>query len=470
MVFKAFYSKARNAGSAESQLRLQTIVRLRWLGIIGQLGVICVVRLLLQFRFPFGWCLLLIASSAWLNVFLALRFPARHRLTTKFATLLLAFDIAELATLLFLTGGIENPFTTLMVVPVTVSAATLPARNTIALGLLASIFTIGLAGSNYPLPWYNSVILDHPPLYDVGAICGAVGTMIFIALYVERLTRESKLMSDALAATELVLAREQKLHALDGLAAAAAHELGTPLSTIVLVTKEIKSSIPLDSPLLEDVELLHQQSLRCRDILKKLTTRPSEQDPLHATISLQQMLEEVTRHHLSEQKIVQIFVHPKSDIPQVAQEQPLAARRPGVLFGIGNILENAIDFAKKRVDLIGEWDASNVIVTISDDGPGFKPEIIDTIGEPYVTSRSAKNRKHSGKAGGMGLGFFIAKTLLERSGARLALENKQLPQVGAIVRISWPRIAFEEGAERPGPGSVLPKSKVWPISSSTYDR
>lgn len=467
---QTYLNRVWHGGDGESQLRLQTIVRLRWLGVLGQLIAIGIVALFFEFRLPVGWCLFLIACSAWLNVFLAVRFPARHRLSSRLATILLAYDILQLSALLYLTGGVQNPFTMLVVVPVTVSAATLPPRNTILLGILASLATAGLAVSSYPLPWYAGEQLDHPVLYDIGVIAAVVSTVVFMALYARRLTRESKLMSAALTATELVLAREQKLHALDGLAAAAAHELGTPLSTIVLVTKEIQSGLPRDSALAEDIELLRQQALRCREILQKLTRHPTEQDPLHGTISLQEMLEEAAAPYMQEAKQIHIFVHPALGLPVTEHDMPLAARRPGVLYGLGNLLENAVDFAQGRVDFNAEWDQSSVTVTLADDGPGFAPEIIDTLGEPYVTSRPAGSRRSGSKAGGLGLGFFIAKTLLERSGARLTLENRSPPQTGAIVRLTWPRTAFEAGAEQPGPGSALPRPQRRPLSVEVFDR
>jgi two-component system sensor histidine kinase RegB len=454
----------------DSQLRLQTIVRLRWLAVFGQLVVIAVVALVLDFRLPVGWCLFLTACSAWLNVFLAVRFPARHRLSTRLATVLLGYDIVQLAALLYFTGGVQNPFTMLLVVPVTVSAATLPPRHTIALAIFASIATVLLITTPYPLPWYPADPLEHPFLYDVGIVTAVIATMLFMALYARRLTRESKLMSAALTATELVLAREQKLHALDGLAAAAAHELGTPLSTIVLVTKEMQAGLPKDSQLAEDVELLRQQALRCREILQKLTKHPTEQDPLHGNISLQEMLEEASAPYMGDGKPIHIFVHPASGMSATLQDQPLSARKPGVLYGLGNLIENAVDFAKSRVDLTGEWDLTTVSVTLTDDGPGFAAEIIDTLGEPYVTWRPVVARKATSKAGGLGLGFFIAKTLLERSGARVTLENKQAPQRGAIVRLVWPREAFEAGAERAGPGTALPRPQVRPASVEVFDR
>lgn len=453
----------------QSELRLVTLVRLRWLAIFGQLAAVVVVAIFLDFEMPVGWCLFFIACSAWLNVYLALKFPARHRLSLRFATGLLAYDILQLGALLYLTGGIENPFMMLVVAPVTVSAATLPLYNTVALGILALATTVALAVTSFPLPWHRGITLDHPALYDFGLVAAVAATMIFIALYARRLTREGRQMSAALAATELVLAREQKLHALDGLAAAAAHELGTPLSTIVLVTKEMGRELPEDSPLREDLELLRQQALRCREILQKLTRHPTEQDPLHANISLREMLAEAAAPYLNERTPIRVFAHPLAGTPPEALKEPVAIRRPGVLYGLGNILENAVDFAQGRVDFVAEWGQASVAVTISDDGPGFSPEIIDSLGEPYITTRAPGARRGGGKGGGLGLGFFIAKTLLERSGARITLENRPAPQTGAVVRIVWPRAQFEAGS-RADQEPALPRSKPQVPGVEVFDR
>src|SRR5215470_6328539 len=233
----------------ESRLRLQTAVRLRWFGVVGQLLTVGFVYLVLGFPLPFGICLALIAVSAWLNVFLRIRFPARTRLSSQLAVSLLAYDILQLAGLLYLTGGVENPFTFLLVAPVTVSAATVPPRSTIALGVVAATASCWLVVHHRPLPWYGGAGLELPTLYKLGVLASVLSGMIFLALYVWRLAKESRQMTDALAATEMVLAREQQLHALDGLAAAAAHELGTPLATITLVTKELARELPPDSPI-----------------------------------------------------------------------------------------------------------------------------------------------------------------------------------------------------------------------------
>ncbi len=440
----------RAAGHASSALRLNTIVRLRWLAVVGQVLAIGVVFFGMGFSLPIGWCLALIAASAWLNVFLSIRFPARYRLPVRLATILLIYDVLQLAALLYLTGGIENPFTMLIVVPVTVSAATLPLGNTLILGLIALLATSLITIDALPLPWFPGQTLEQPLPYRLGMLSAVVISMLFIALYAWRLAKESRQMSAALAATEIVLAREQKLHALDGLAAAAAHELGTPLSTITLVTSELARQMPKDNPAVaEDLELLRAQAVRCREILQKLTRQPAEQDPLHSSLAVRELLAEASAPYQGARVPIITTARASGDAEGTAAREPTGVRLPGVIYGLGNFIENAIDFADTRVDLLAEWDANTVVLTISDNGAGFKPEIIDNLGEPYVTSRPAQSRKKYGKASGLGLGFFIAKTLLERSGAKVELENRAAPDHGAMVRVTWPRDVFEARTASP---------------------
>ncbi len=440
----------RSAGHGSSTLRLNTIVRLRWLAVVGQVLAIGVVSLGMGFSLPIGPCLALVAGSAWLNVFLSIRYPARYRLSVRVATILLTYDILQLAALLYLTGGIENPFTMLIVAPVTVSAATLPPRNTLMLGIVALLATALITVDAWPLPWFAGQTLEQPLPYRLGMLAAVVISMLFIALYAWRLAKESRQMSAALSATEIVLAREQKLHALDGLAAAAAHELGTPLSTITLVTSELARQVPKDSQMmLEDLELLRTQAIRCREILQKLTRQPAEQDPLHSSLAVRELLDEASAPYQGARVPIITVARAEKTVEGDAAKEPTGVRLPGVIYGLGNFIENAIDFADTRVDLVAEWDASTVVLTIADNGAGFKPEIIDNLGEPYVTSRPASSRKKYGKASGLGLGFFIAKTLLERSGAKVELENRTPPEHGAIVRVTWPRDVFEARAASP---------------------
>lgn len=427
----------------ESRLRLQTLVRLRWFAVSGQLATVSAVQVLLGFSLPFGWCLLLIALSAWMNVFLRLQYPARHRLRAPIATLLLAYDVLQLAALLFLTGGIQNPFAFLMVAPVTVSAATLPPRYTILLGTLSMAMTALLVWFHFPLPWADGARFELPTAYKAGIFACVGAGMTFLALYAFRLSKEARQMSTAISATEFVLAREQRLHALDGLAAAAAHELGTPLATIALVTKELQRDMPATSPFAEDIALLNTQAIRCREILQKLTRRPTEQDPHHSSLPVTQLIQEAAEPYRASPTRIAIKSGAMPGTEGPARYEPVGERRPGVIYGFGNIIENAADFANETVEITAHWSEKEVVVTVKDDGPGFDPDIIDTLGEPYVTTRPSRDGKGSVETSGLGLGFFIAKSLLERSGATVELENQDPPATGAIVRITWSRAAFQ---------------------------
>jgi two-component system sensor histidine kinase RegB len=439
----------------ESRLRLQTAVRLRWFGVAGQLAAVCYVRFVLGYPFDIGVCLALIALSAWLNVFLRMRYPVRTRLSSPFATLLLAYDILQLAALLYLTGGIENPFVFLIVAPVTVSAATLPPRNTVALGVLAAAATTLLVFFHRALPWQPPGGFGLPMIYNVGALASVLAGMLFLALYAWRLAKESRQMADALAATEMVLAREQQLHALDGLAAAAAHELGTPLSTIAVVAKELARGKPTDDNFEEDLALLQDQAERCREILRKLTRGTQQPDPLLARVSVREMIEEAAAPYRGFNTRIAIRAVPaNADGDPAAAAEPVGNRRPGVIYGLGNLVENAVDFAVDKVEITATWSAREVVISIVDDGPGVSPLVLDALGEPYITTRPAPQheRMKDGEPAGMGLGFFIAKTLLERSGATVSLENRRAPESGAIATISWRRADFEGapgGGEEP---------------------
>ncbi len=454
----------------ESRLRLQTTVRLRWFAVIGQTIAVAFVALALGFPLPLGQCLAIIALSAWLNVFLRLRYSSRRRLGTRLASALLIYDTLQLSALLYLTGGIANPFSLLLVAPVTVSAATLPPRTTVLIGAVAAACAASLVAFHQPLPWDPAFPgagpLSMPPLYNLGTLAAITATFAFLALYTWRLAKEGRQMSAALAATEMVLAHEQKLHALDGLAAAAAHELGTPLATIVLVTKGLAHQIPKDSPYREDVELLNSQALRCRELLAKLTKSPAEQDPLHAHLSVVQLLEEASEPYRTGRVVISIDAGPSllQGGDEAAGREPIGFRLPGVIHGLGNIIENAVDFARSRVEIIARWNGREVSIMVADDGPGFPPEILDAIGEPYITTRpsrppartsgGASGQQRTAHAGGLGLGVFIAKTLLERSGAVVTFANRTGSASGAVVHVAWPRRGFE--ATSPGWGQPRP--------------
>jgi two-component system, sensor histidine kinase RegB len=417
-------------------VRLDTLVRLRWLAIIGQTTAVLVVYYGLDFELPIYACLGAIALAAWLNVALRLRFHLTQRLEPDRAAWLLAFDIAELAVLLFLTGGLQNPFAFMFLGPVLLSATALPPRFTLMLGGFAVACATVLVFVHYPLPWDSDDPLQLPPIYMMGVWLCILLAIGFIGVYAWQITEESRQLSDALAATELVLAREQHLSQLDGLAAAAAHELGTPLSTISVIAKELERAIAPNAPHGDDVRLLREQATRCRDILAKITELSAGGEPFDR-MPLTALIEEVVAPHRNFGVTIDVAA------PGDRSSEPVGARNPAILYGLGNLLENAVDFAHDRVSVDAQWGEESVAVTISDDGPGFAPEILGRIGEPYVTSRR-RHQDTGEEPAGLGLGFFIAKTLLERSGATLSFENRSLPERGAIVRLHWSRSDFEQ--------------------------
>jgi two-component system, sensor histidine kinase RegB len=427
-----------------SRLRLQTITGLRWVAVIGQTISIFTVYYGLGFELPLLPCLFVIGMSAVLNLVLQISYPASTRLVSRYAMLLLGYDILQLSLLLGLTGGLENPFALLIVVPVAVSAATQPLPITTALAGLAVVCTTVLAGFHLPLPWAGQAF-NMPLTYIAGFWFALVCCIIFIAIYAWRTGHETRLMSEALAATELVLAREQRISALDGLAAAAAHKLGSPLSTIVVISKEIQNAIPEGNPLHEDAQLLRSQAMRCREILRTLTQHGGEADEHFTHLQLRLLLEEVVDLYRELGTAITVSASGKPLRDGKPSPEPVVKRNPGVIYGLGNLVENAADFAISKVEVIAGWDQDTISITISDDGPGFSASIMSRLGEPYVTTRSAVPGD-DGETHGLGLGFFIAKTLLERSGATLTMANRPAPGTGAMIVVKWPRKHLEEPA------------------------
>jgi two-component system sensor histidine kinase RegB len=415
-------------------VRLDTLIRLRWLSVIGQTVAVLVVYLGLEFDLPIWGCLSVIALSAWLNIALRVRFTAARRLEPSRAAWLLAFDIAELGALMYLTGGLENPFSFFFLGPVLLSATALPARMTIMLGAFAILCVTLLVFFHLPLPWSEDMPAPFlPDTYVVAIWLSILLAIFFIGIYAWQITEESRQLVNAMAAAELVLAREQHLTQLDGLAAAAAHALGTPLSTISVIAKELEREMDPKSPHAEDIRLLREQAQRCRDILSKLGELPAE-SAHYDRLPLSGLLEEVAAPHRD--------FGIASDVKLAGSDQPFGTRNPAILYGLGNLVENAVDFARERVEIAADWDDQTLTVVISDDGPGFAPEVMTRIGDPYVRSRR-RRRMYASDDTGLGLGFFIAKTLLERSGARLTFANRNFPESGAVVTIRWPRDVFE---------------------------
>jgi two-component system sensor histidine kinase RegB len=415
-------------------LRLGTLVRIRWLAILGQLLAVVFVHFMLGFELLFLPIMLVIAASAWLNLFLRFRYPGNVRWRGQSVTALLSYDILQLALLLYLTGGIQNPFSVLLAVPVVISAATQRARDVFPLlGLAVAAATL-LVFFHQPLPWFTPEGLELPFELKGGIWVATLSAMGFTSIYTFRVADESRKLADALAATEIVLQREQHVTNLDGLATAAAHELGTPLATISLVSKEMLRELPEGSPMHEDALLLKSQTDRCREILKKISSLSSAEDENIANMSINLLMEEVATPYRDgpvKLELLQLGSRPG----------PIMRRNSAILYGIGNLLENAVDFANGRVVFTGLWNDERVVLKIEDDGPGFTSGLFERIGDPFITRRSARKQE---TGGGLGLGLFIAKTLLERNGATLEFENNEDADCsGARVTIAWQRSDFE---------------------------
>ncbi|MHB1111541.1 MAG: ActS/PrrB/RegB family redox-sensitive histidine kinase [Devosia sp.] len=416
-------------------LRLATLVRLRWLAVAGQTAGLLFVALGLGFPMPLPQCLGLVAFSVLLNLWLIFRFGAGHRPTAAVATAQLAYDLAQLGGLLALTGGLQNPFSLLLLAPVSVSATTLPQRSTFILAAVAIAIASIVAVWHMPLPWDPAERIVFDRVYVIGIWVSLLCGVTFIAAYTNRVAHEARQLADALGATELALSRHEQLNALDGLAAAAAHELGTPLSTIALAAKEMRPDVP-PGPLAEDVDLIISQTARCRAILAKLRNLGADGGDPFAAVPFGELLAEVARPHERLGKKIEIVTDP------AAGPHPVFRRNVGLLYGLGNLIENAVHFAKSRVVIDAGWDKVAITLTITDDGPGFPPDLITRLGEPYLTTRARDAESGEAGAGGLGLGIFIAKTLLGRTGARLSFENVAL-EGGAQVKIVWPRKVIE---------------------------
>lgn len=414
-------------GTSRGWVRLRTLVLIRWVAVFGQLMAILLVHFGLGFSLPLIPALAAVAASAMLNVVVSLRYATATRLRSREATLYLGYDIVQLATLLFLSGGLTNPFSVLFLVPVTISATVLSRQATVLLGTVALACISALAMFYMPLPW-SGPAPEFPRLYIDGIWIALVSGMAFMTIYAWRIAEEARRMADALAATQIVLAREQKLSALGGLAAAAAHELGTPLGTIALVAKEVAVQLPEGSEMAEDMALISSQTNRCREILGQLSSSPEAEGrgQEFSHVSLKALTREAVQLHGGDLEIELVDIGEGSP-PQVP-------RHPEILHGLGSFIENATDFAAGRVEVTSRWSEAGYQIEIVDDGPGFSNHILKALGEPYVTSR----RLSDSGGGGLGLGVFIATTLLERTGADVDFRNQS--GGGAKVVVSWRRL------------------------------
>ena len=417
-------------------VRFRTLMLIRWIGVAGQAVTLLILHLGFGLELPMVLALAIVAVSALLNLVLHLSPPTGGRIDHHQATLFLTYDLLQLAVLLFLTGGLYNPFSLLILAPVTISATVLSRHTTIALSVLAVFLVSVLAYWHLPLP--STLVWAGRPSVAVvlGLWVALVSAILFMATYTFMVAEESRRMSDALSATQMALAREQRISSLGGLAAAAAHELGSPLSTIAVAAKELAREVPPDSPYADDVRLLVSQSQRCSDILAQIAHLPEEVGPATPLerLPLSALVELAALPYEKEDVEVDLKQKPENGSPE-----PVVPRTPEFLHGLGTLIQNALQFARSRVVVETGWNQEEARIAILDDGPGFSPVILAELGEPYVSSRA-------GRGGHMGLGVFIALTLLDRGGASVAFDNR--PEGGARVVVRWER-AILEGIRQP---------------------
>ena len=421
------------------------MIFLRWVAIVGQLTAILVGQFVYGLQLELGLCYFAVGLSIIGNLVAAFVFPENKRLSERENLSMVMFDLLQLGFLLFLSGGMHNPFALLLLGPVTVSAAVLTTRSTLLAGGTAIAMVTLLSKFHLSLRTDQGFILRVPDVFLFGNWIALVIAIVFIGAYSRRITSEMHSMSDALTATQMALSREQKLTDLGGVIAAAAHELGTPLATIKLASSELMDELEDREDLREDAALIREQADRCRDILRDMGQ--AGKDDLHLRQApLMTVIAEAAEPHAHRGKAVHFSHDP---LAGVEMSQPAILRKPEIIHGLRNLVQNAVDFASKNVWVEGHWTADTISIRIVDDGTGFPPHLIGRIGDPFVGRRKTPSEGQD-RPGyeGMGLGLFIAKTLLERSGAELSFANGSDPYMtapdaakhtGAIVEVKWPR-------------------------------
>ena len=419
-------SSSRWTDARHGGIGLRTLTIIRWIAVAGQLLALLVATAWVGIDLPLASALAMIGVAAAVNVMALFHRQHTSRLASRDAALYLAFDTLQLSFLLYLTGGLLNPFSLLLLAPLTVAAASLPRKMVLVLTGLVIAAASALAVFQRPLNWPAGLI-NMPPLYAFGLWLGLSTSAMFIALYVWRVADEARRVGAALAAAEEALMREQRLSAVGALAAAAAHELGSPLGTIAIIVSDLAREIRSDDPIFADIRLMRDQIDRCRDILAELARRPEADggEPF-ASLTLRALIEAAASP--AQTGGIRFVV----DAAGLPEPEPVLSRSPEILHGLGNILHNAFTFAATEVRAIASWHVDEITITVIDDGPGFAAAVMSRIGEPYVSLRPPPT---SGEHTHMGLGIFIAQRLLERTGATLSFSNQ--PSGGAMVAIRW---------------------------------
>jgi two-component system sensor histidine kinase RegB len=409
----------------ENQIKLLTLINIRWVAILGQFITISIVYFYFNFSFNIEYCYLLVLFSSFLNIFLQIKSKKTELLSNKQATFSILYDLFQLSGLLFLTGGLTNPFSILIVAPITTAAGFLNLRSSILIGFLSIVLIIILSLFYFELPGIENNYL-FPKFYILGLALALCTTIIFLAIYSQRLAIESAQRSEAFNVLQQIFLREQELKSLGGLAAAAAHELGTPLNTISLVAKELKKEIGSNKKFNQDLDLLISQSKRCSNILKQISKNPytEKEDNFFDKASFRIVVHEVVDllKDLSKKKIIINDDEYKEDY--------LITKKIEIIYSLKNIIDNALKFSSDKIEIFLLSNEEQLRIKVEDDGVGFSKQILGFLGDPYINKKDLDKNKE-----GLGLGIFIAKVFLERLSAIINFYN--LEGKGAIVDISW---------------------------------
>ena len=403
----------------------KTLVILRWIAIFGQLIAINLVFFVLQLEFPIFLAYLIICIGLSTNLFLQFRIKS-IQLKDFYASIFLTYDLIQLSFLLYLTGGISNPFSILLIVPAIVSSTFLSVSTTIILGFLTIIFLFFLTIFYYPLPGIYEYSFTFPQYYLVGFFIAIIIGLVFLSYFGIRFAGETKKRSEALNKLQEIIFKEYELESLGGQAAAAAHSLGTPLATISVVATELKKEIGDNKNYSKDIDLLISQTKRCSEILKKISKKQITDDQFFSYIKLEDLLEEII-NSFKETSSKQIYLDSDNDRNKINIK-----RSPEIIYGLRNFIGNAVKFSRKKVNIILKSNEEKIKVIVNDDGPGFPEDVKEILGEPYIKSKSQEVSSNAG----LGLGTFLGKTLLEKQYAKLSFSQDE-KLGGASVIISW---------------------------------
>ena len=403
----------------------KTLVILRWIAIIGQFSAITLVYFYLNLDFPISIAFAILFLGFLSNLYL--QFGIRSiTLRDFYSSVFLVYDLIQLTLLLYLTGGISNPFSILMIIPTIVSSTLLSMGTTIILGILTIIFLFLLTIFHFPLPGIHDHSITFPKLYLTGYFLAIIVGLVFLSYFGIRFSGESKRRSDAINKVQQVIAKEYELESLGGQAAAAAHSLGTPLATISVVASELKKELGEKNEHSKDIDLLISQTKRCGEILKKISKKQIKDDEFFSKTKLEDLLSELISS-FKETSSKHIKLQTEHDKNKISFQ-----RSPEIIYGLRNFIGNAVKFSKTKVEIILSSNKKDIEILIKDDGPGFPADVIEILGEPYIKSKSPEINDNAGT----GLGTFLGKTLLERKGAKLSFINDKNNK-GASVKIFW---------------------------------